>query len=166
MVYTMRMKVDGGCRGNGYDGAVGAAAVIIEHKYGGRWTSWTKRLPTYPRPTSQRAELAAIVLALEKALEKQRQLDRAPFMKVAIRTDSKYAHGCMTDWSFKWLNNGWINCAGNEVANRDLVEEALELEAELEENGDVQYEWIPRDQNQDADEAVNDKLDEMSNDSY
>lgn len=159
MVYNMRMRVDGGCRSNGYVGAVGAAAVVVEHKYGGRSTNWTRRLPTYPTPTSQRAELAAIVLALELAVEKQRQLNNAPFMKVVICTDSKYAYGCMTDWSFKWRNNGWINSAGNAVANRDLVEEALELEAEIEDNGDVQYEWIPRDQNEDADEAVNDELD-------
>lgn len=143
-----------------------SAAVVIEHKYGGRWTSWTKPLPTYPTPTSQRAELAAIVLALEKALDKQRELDTVPFMKVTIYTDSKYAHGCMTDWRFKWSNNGWINAAGNEVADRDLVEEALELEAEVEYNGEVKYGWIPRAQNQDADAAVNDKLDEMCDDSY
>ena len=160
----MYMKVDGACRGNGYAGAVGAAAVIIEQKYG-RCKSWTRSLPDYPTPTSQRAELAAIILALEKALDKARELDTRPFMKVTIRTDSKYAHGCMTDWSFKWRNNGWINAAGNEVANRDLVEEALELEAEIEDNGEVQYEWIPRAQNQDADDAVNQRLDNLSTDS-
>ena len=166
MVYFMHMKVDGGCRGNGYNGAVGAAAVVIEHKYRGRISTWTKRLPAYPTPTSQRAELAAIIFALEKALEKKRQLYTGLFMKVIICTDSRYAHGCLTDWSYKWRNNEWINAAGHEVANRDLVEEALELEDELEYDGEVQYVWIPRAQNQDADDAVNEELDEMGNDSF
>lgn len=163
MVYTMKMKVDGGCRRNGYSDAVGAAAVVLFHKSGG-WTSWTWTLPDSPTPTSQRAELAAIVHALETARDKTVELDNNPFIKVTIYTDSKYAHGCMTDWSFKWRNNGWINSAGNEVANRDLIEEAIDLEDEIEENGEVKFRWIPRSENQIADGKVNDELNEMEED--
>lgn len=70
----------------------------------------------------------------------------------------------MTDWSYKWRNNGWINSAGNEVANRDLVEEAIGLENEIDRNGSVRFRWIPRDENQIADRAVNDELNEMQED--
>ena len=160
MVYTINMKVDGGCRHNGYANAIGAAAVVLLRKYGG-WTSWTRDLPSYPTATSQRAELTAIIFALEKALEKAEDLDNNPFVSVNIDTDSKYAHGCMTDWSFKWRNNGWINSAGNEVANRDLIEEAVDLDDRLEDYGKVTYGWIPRGQNSVADQAVKDRLDEI-----
>lgn len=160
MVYTMNMKVDGGCRRNGYSDAIGAAAIVVFQKWG-RWRSWTRDLPSYPTPTSQRAELTAIIVALEKALEKSEELDNGPFMRVNIDTDSKYAYGCMTDWSFKWRNNGWINSAGNEVANRDLIEEAVDLDNQIESHGKVTYGWIPRDENSIADQAVKDRLDEI-----
>ena len=160
MVYTMNMKIDGGCRRNGYSNAIGAAAVVVLRKYGG-WRSWTRDLPSYPTPTSQRAELTAIIFALETALEKVQELNNNPTVRVNIDTDSKYAHGCMTDWSFKWRNNGWINSAGNEVANRDLIEEAVELDGRLENYGKVTYGWIPRAQNSIADQAVGDRLDEI-----
>ena len=45
MPYIMNMKVDGGCRNNGYQGAVGAAAVVLEKKYRGRRQIWTQVLP-------------------------------------------------------------------------------------------------------------------------
>ncbi|KAL8792720.1 MAG: hypothetical protein Q9195_004695 [Heterodermia aff. obscurata] len=159
MVYIMKIEADGGCRRNGSPNAIGSAAIVVVRR-NGAWTSWTRDLPTYPSPTSQRAELTAIIAALEAALEKAENLDYAPFMRVRIYTDSKYAYGCMTDWSFKWRNNGWINSAGNEVANRDLIEEAVELDGRLERNGKVTYGWIPREQNAVADKAVRDRLDE------
>ena len=160
MVYTMVMYVDGGCRNNGYSNAFGAAAVVIEQRWG-RSHIRTKALPKYPLATSQRAELEAIILALELAQEWAEEMDNTPFMKVTIYTDSKYAHGCMTDWSFKWRSNGWINSAGYEVANRDLIEKAVDLENEIDENGHVSYAWISRSENQEADDAVNEKLDEI-----
>lgn len=159
MVYTMHMKVDGGCRRNGCHDAIAAAAVVVYHR-GGSSTSFSWDLPNNPRPTNQRAELIAIIQALKMARNKASELDRYPFMRVTISTDSKYAHGCLTDWSYNWCNNGWINAAGNPVVNRDLVQEAIDLEAEVERNGNVTYQWIPRSENEDADRAVNDRLDE------
>lgn len=103
-------------------------------------------------------------MALEQALEQYRNIDQTPFMRVTITTDSKYAHGCMTEWRYKWIENGWLNSNGKEVANRDLIERALDLEAEVEENGDVHYAWVPREENHQADTAVNEDLDDMNDD--
>ena len=87
-------------------------------------------------------------------------------MKVTITTDSKYAYGCMIEWRFKWECNGWINAAGRDVANRDLLERAIELEAEVEQYGDVRYRWVPRERNTEADEAANQALDDSDSSSY
>ncbi|KAL8721141.1 MAG: hypothetical protein Q9181_007772 [Wetmoreana brouardii] len=159
----MRMSVDGGCRRNGYSDAFAAAAVIVHRKWG-RTKTWTKRLPSYPRPTSQAAEITAIILALETALDMYNNSDMRPYMRVTITTDSKYAYGCMTEWRYKWVENGWINSAGRDVANQELIQRALELEEEVEEDGKVWYTWVPRDENQDADDAVNEVLNEMDSD--
>lgn len=78
----------------------------------------------------------------------------------------------MTDWYQKWQSNGWRNAAGFEVVNRDLIEEALESHEFLLHLGKVQYEWIPRAENQFADDVANEVLDgsdryyESSSDDY
>jgi ribonuclease HI len=160
MVYIMEIYVDGGCRGNGQPGAIGAAAAIFKKKYGG-YDAWTKSLPKYPPPTNQRAEITAIILALEQALEKLEELDTNPYLDVKIYSDSRYAIGCMTNWIYKWARNGWINAAGNEVANRDLIQEASDLDDRLKKEGDVEYIWIPREENQLADRLCNEGMDKQ-----
>lgn len=82
-------------------------------------------------------------------------------MHVTIHTDSRYAHGCMTDWCRKWQSNGFLNSSGYEVVNRDLIERALELESDILDYGTVHWKWIPRSDNTVADQAVNDEMDKM-----
>lgn len=160
MVYIMEIYVDGGCRGNGQPGAIGAAAAVFK-KRNGKCDAWTKSLPLYPPPTNQRAEITAIILALEQALEKFEELDTNPYLDVKIYSDSRYAIGCMTNWIYKWTRNGWINAAGNEVANRDLIQEASHLDDRLKEEGDVEYIWISREENQLADRLCNENMDKQ-----
>ncbi|KAL8637813.1 MAG: hypothetical protein Q9228_004964, partial [Teloschistes exilis] len=160
MPYTMRMSVDGGCRRKGYSNAIAAAAVVVHRRWGGA-RYWTRRLSNYPRPTNQAAELTAIILALELALRKYNECEKWPYMRVTITTDSKYAHGCMTKWRYKWVINGWVNSAGRDVANQELIQRALELEEEIEQDGNVRYEWVPRGENKLADRWANEELDEM-----
>src|ERR1700722_12779646 len=126
MVYIMKIYVDGGCRGNGQPGAIGAAAAVFK-KRDGKYFGWTRSLPLYPPPTNQRAEITAIILALEQALEKLEELDTNPHLDVKIYSDSRYAIGCMTNWIYKWTRNGWINATGNEVANRILTQGASDF---------------------------------------
>ena len=128
-------------------------------KYGGQ-QAWTRYLPDNPTPTNQRAEITAVIIALEHALEKYYALDGNPYLDVKIYTDSKYVIGCMTEWIHKWLRNDWTNAAGYEVANRDLIHEASDLDDRLREEGDVSYIWIPRGDNQDADDACNERMDQ------
>ncbi|KAI4114236.1 MAG: hypothetical protein LQ345_004958 [Seirophora villosa] len=105
-------------------------------------------------------------MALERALDFYQNCNMSPYMRVTIMTDSKYAHGCMTNWLAKWMNNGWLNCNGNEVANRDLIEQAVDLQDEIERNGNVDYVWLPRELNEEADAAVNEELDTIGSDGY
>lgn len=161
MVYIMEIYVDGGCRGNGRLDAIGAAAAVFQLKWG-KQNRWTRVLPSYPTPTNQRAEITAIILALELALQKYWNLSSNPKLNVKIYSDSKYAVNCMNEWVYKWSNNGWINAAGKNVANRDLIEKACGLDDRLKEEGSVTYIWIPREQNRDADELCNKAMDDMN----
>ena len=58
MVYQMCMRIDGGCRHNGYANAIGAAAVFREYR-SGKGRVFKYHLDHYPRPTSQSKSSAA-----------------------------------------------------------------------------------------------------------
>ena len=62
MGYTMVFYVDGGCRNNGYSNAIGAAAAVQMLRGGGH-RSWYRQI--YDNPTNQRAEITAIIIALQ-----------------------------------------------------------------------------------------------------
>ncbi|KAI1752902.1 ribonuclease H-like domain-containing protein [Xylaria castorea] len=161
MVYVMEFYVDGGCRGNGNPGSIGAAACCLMRKGHGSYGSKSINLPRNPTPTNQRAEITAIILALKWVLQKWKELKSNPFLDVRIYSDSKYAIKCMDTWIYKWVGNGWLNSSGNEVANRDLIEMASDFDYVVKELGSVSYTWIPRSDNQLADGLCNEKLDEQ-----
>lgn len=128
---------------------------------GGKTKAWTITLPLIPRSTNQRAEITAIILALQQALERVGALNDNPRLDVKIYSDSKYVINCMTDWIYKWVDNGWINTKGNEVVNQDLLEEASDLDDRLKEEGKVKYIWIPREENVLADRLCNVNMDDQ-----
>lgn len=163
MVYRMIFNVDGGCRRNGRLSAIGAAACCLERSYGRPADFRICSLPRQrnrPPPTNQRAEITAIIMALEWALEKYETLRSRPELRVTIYSDSQYAVRCMDDWIYKWCRNGWTNARGSEVVNRDLIERASHLDDLVAELGSVDYVWIRREENQAADELCRQRLDE------
>lgn len=148
----MVFNVDGGCRRNGEPDAIGVAACCLQLRGNRHYRLKTRKLDDYPvPPTSQRAEITAIILALEWALERFDELQDSPMLVVDINSDSRYAVDCMTDWIYKWTRNGWTNSRGVEVANRDLLEVASELDDRVAELGSLNYNWVPREDNVDAD---------------
>ena len=163
MPYEMHMNVDGACRGNRRYNAIAAAAVVI-HSKSGHSKIRSTRLPNNPTPTNQSAELTAVIQALHLALAKHRTLDRSPLMQVTIKTDSKYALGCLTQWKDKWIENGWLNAKGKDVTNKNLIKRALNLINKVEQIGDIQLFHVKREQNEEADAAVNKELDCMNED--
>ncbi|KAI1088507.1 ribonuclease H-like domain-containing protein [Rostrohypoxylon terebratum] len=163
MVYKMKFYVDGGCRNNGYTNAIGAAAACLKNRYG-KYRIRTRVLDTDEYyATNQRAELLAMILALEWALERYEELDGYPRLQLTIYSDSRYAVGCLNEWMDRWVANGWMNSRGMPVANRDLIEEAYDLEDKVRDLGSVLYEYIPRSENTVADTACNDALDDIEN---
>ncbi|KAJ7853754.1 ribonuclease H-like domain-containing protein [Mycena leptocephala] len=158
MPYQIDVWTDGACRGNGQPGSIGGAAALFSRPLNGS-RGWIRALPQDPTPTNQRAELTGIILALELAIERRNALDNDPFFILTIHTDSKYAIGCLRDWLDKWINNGWCNTRGFEVVNRDLIEEASELIDNINNGGRVDFVWVPRAQNGDADKLANEACD-------
>lgn len=150
--------MDGGCRHNGTNRACAAAAAVRMTRWKIHWRCEVL-LGGSENSTNQRAEITAIILALEIALEKYEELVSSPQLKLTIFSDSKYAVGCMNEWIYKWTSNGWKNSRGEDVANQDLIRRASDLDDKLTELGTVKYVWIPRSENELADECCNDALD-------
>lgn len=67
-----------------------------------------------PLRTSQRAELAAALEALKRAL-----IDKAT--ELVIKTDSKHVVNCDTVLGKKWESNGYRNSRNKKIANSDLI---------------------------------------------
>ncbi|MBW0527491.1 hypothetical protein O181_067206 [Austropuccinia psidii MF-1] len=161
MPYKMEFQVDGGCRLNGRSNAFGAAACCWML----RWNNHKGRVLKLPQnmrpiPTSQRAELHAIILALEWAVERHGQLNNRPKFRVNIQTDSQYAYGCMSQWLPRWQRNGFLNCRGTKVSNSDLIQKASKLQDKIEDEmrGTVCYRWVPRNKNELANEYATDAI--------
>ncbi|KAF2666074.1 ribonuclease H-like protein [Microthyrium microscopicum] len=170
MPYRMNFSVDGACRHNGTTAAIASAACVYEQRQNQPNPAWTRILPDHPTPTNQRAELTAIIMAQEQALEIARQRGyRSIYVKIS--SDSSYAVHCLTDWPNIWYDNGWRNARGYRVANRDLIEQALNLDDRLMNwdnmgHSNVEYEHIPRNRNREADWHCGQALDELEDELY
>ncbi|KAJ7136114.1 ribonuclease H-like domain-containing protein [Mycena epipterygia] len=165
MSYTLEAWVDGACRRNGFPDAVAGAGVFFP-RFKATVAVYTA-LPRSPQPTNQRAELSAMILALEVAIRKQRRICESktypPFFFLIVHNDSQYAVKCLNTWIDSWLANGWFTSNGQRVQNRDLIEKAHGLKTDIERSfggGRVTFEWVPREENITADTYANRGCDE------
>jgi len=70
------------------------------------------------RTTNNRMELAAAIQGLRKAL---------PASDLHVVTDSRYLHDGISKWVHGWRRRGWRKADGEEVLNRDLWEDLVDL---------------------------------------
>ncbi|KAI5281880.1 hypothetical protein KEM52_003840, partial [Ascosphaera acerosa] len=126
----LRIYTDGSSLANGKAGAVAGVGVFFGP---GDARNVSEPLDG-PRQTNQRAELTAVL----------RALDIAPRTRpVRIVTDSQYAIKCVTVWFGKWRSNGWRNAAGKPVENKDLITAVIARIEERESLGSrTLFEWV------------------------
>ena len=110
----IRIYTDGSALSNGQANSIGGIGV-----YFGPLDKRNVSEPlTGTRQTNQRAELTAILRALEVAPR-----DR----KIDILSDSNYAINCCTVWFQKWRQNNWLNASHKPVENKDLVVKIVDM---------------------------------------
>ncbi len=139
---------DGACRGN--PGPGGWAAYL-------RYGDAEKLIKgAEPETTNNRMELMAAIQGLA-ALKRGSQ--------VKLTTDSQYVRQGITGWIAKWKKNGWKTAARKPVKNQDLWEELDRLTALHA----VEWHWVKghsgHPENELVDQAANDAIDEMQEDS-
>jgi ribonuclease HI len=163
---TMEISVDGGCRGNGSADAIAAAAAVLQFVSGPTYRLRVRRLSNdNQQATNQRAEITAIILGLEMALQ-HKTMGVDPLLNLTNKSDSAYAVNCMNDFIYRWSKNGWRNSRRQAVANQDLIREASRLNGVVKKMGFVKYVWIPRTENTLADKHCNAELDAMEAEGY
>ncbi|KAI4614573.1 hypothetical protein J4E83_007227 [Alternaria metachromatica] len=70
------------------------------------------------KQTNQRAELKAVLIALQKASNK---------VDVLVRTDSQYAAQAVTEWYYDWRIQNWKKPEGKHRQNEHLIEQIVTL---------------------------------------
>lgn len=84
--------------------------------------------------TNQRAELTAVVRALERTKDDE---------KIRIFTDSKYTIDCSLNWYKSWVKNNWKKPNGEDVLNQDLIKQIRALIDERDEEGfTTLFQWV------------------------
>lgn len=115
----MRVFTDGSCSGNGKKGAkAGYAVWFPDHP---TWSRAEIMPPDQPQ-TNQRAELAAIHLAIQ-ILNERGEYDQS----LVIYSDSEYSISCMSKWITGWVAKGWKTAAGKDVLHQDLIRDTTHL---------------------------------------
>ncbi|KAL1887743.1 hypothetical protein Cpir12675_006431 [Ceratocystis pirilliformis] len=124
-VYT-----DGSSRGNGR--VTAAAGVGVFFGYNDP-KNVSARLAGEPQ-TNQRAELTAILFALQRVPHNQ---------KILIITDSQYSIKCATVWAAGWKRKNWMTASGEEVKNQDLVKSIThEISLREQAGGLTSFKWV------------------------
>lgn len=135
---------DGACRDN--PGPGGWAAIL--HRGDDKRVVKGALLET----TNNRMELTA-------AIEGLAQLDQPS--QVVLTTDSQYVRQGITEWIHRWKQRGWRRADKKPVLNQDLWQR---LDA-LNEKHNVSWRWVKghsgHPENEAADRAANQAIDEM-----
>jgi len=127
-VYT-----DGACSRNGQDGAKAGVGVWFgTDDHPDNIGIPLRTLWPLGGQTNQRAELAAIHLALSIVTERDTEAAEADVDSMVIYSDSTYAINCLSTWIQGWRRRGWRNSHGRPVSNRDIIEPTAELLAALD----------------------------------
>jgi len=129
-MYRGEVYVDGACRGNGQPGARGGLGVHfpdlpsqdVSKELGG------------DRQTNQRAGIQASKEAVRAGAD-------LGYDAIVVKTDNEYVVRAQNEWMNKWRGNGWRNCNGKPVVNRDDFEE---LQDAIDDSGmAVRFEHTP-----------------------
>ncbi|KAI1809199.1 ribonuclease H-like protein [Poronia punctata] len=127
---TVRIYTDGSSLANGRVGAKAGVGVFFGDNDP---RNVSERLQGEPQ-TNQRAELTAIVRALELTRHDE---------KIRIFSDSKYSIDCSTSWYKAWEKNNWKKQNGELVLNQDIIKQIRALINERDAAGfKTLFQWV------------------------
>lgn len=109
---------DGGTKNNGSKNAKGGYSVFFPDEL----YSIFNVTKIIKEPTNNICELRAIKNIFKTISENP---DLFKEKNVIICTDSQYSINCLTKWHTGWSKNGWKTAKGQEVKNKELLQQIL-----------------------------------------
>ncbi|KAI1088506.1 ribonuclease H-like protein [Rostrohypoxylon terebratum] len=162
MAFRFEFFVNSSFRRNGHGNVVAAAAACMMAPDRRSFYSRSHILEIDDRrATSMRAQLQAVILALDWALDTCDRLNGNPRVDITIYSDSEYAIRCMGGRADSGIRSRMRNALGMPRRNADLIEEASHLANIARDMGRVTFVHIPREVNTYADSICNETLDEF-----
>ncbi|KAM4060557.1 RNase H domain-containing protein [Hirsutella rhossiliensis] len=126
----LKIYTDGSSLANGKVGSRAGVGVFFGD---GDPRNVSERLVGDPQ-TNQRAELMAMLRALEIAPEGQ---------TVQIISDSQYSINCVTQWAIGWKMKGWVTATGEKVKNQDIIRAVLDrMEERTRAGANTYFHWV------------------------
>ncbi|KAL4075472.1 ribonuclease H-like domain-containing protein [Scleroderma citrinum] len=125
---------DGACSNNGKYGATAGIGIALGEADDQQWSlPIDDNLDPGGRRTSQRAELLAAIVGLDKVAEADGHPDNdEEECCVIIATDSEYVVKGMSEWVPTWKARGWRKSDGRRPSNLDLFRKLDEKVQTLE----------------------------------
>jgi ribonuclease HI len=119
---------DGNCKGNGKKYAKAGYSVFFTDNNESQYFKFNKTRLVVSEPTNNKAELSGIKYAFKTISENQELFKDK---KNIICTDSMYSINCIDKWSKSWSKNGWKNSKGQEVKNKELIQDILTIKESI-----------------------------------
>jgi len=117
---------DGNCKGNGKKNARGGYSVYFGETLS--FSQFNTTIIDTNQPTNNKLELSGI-LYIFKVLAENPSLFKD--INVVIVSDSLYSIKCIDVWSKCWAKNGWKNSKKQDVKNKELIQEILNLKYQV-----------------------------------
>ncbi len=117
----IKIYTDGACKGNPGPGGWGALIIYASEEkeiYGGENLT-----------TNNRMELKAVIMALGEINSGR---------DITIFTDSSYVQKGISEWIFKWKQNGWRSSNRKPVKNKDLWVDLDDISSKFT----IKWEWV------------------------
>jgi ribonuclease HI len=117
----IKIYTDGACKGNPGPGGWGALIIYATEEkeiYGGENLT-----------TNNRMELKAVIMALGEINSGR---------DITIFTDSSYVQKGISEWIFKWKQNGWRSSNRKPVKNKDLWVDLDDISSKFT----IKWEWV------------------------
>jgi ribonuclease HI len=144
MTNKIEIWCDGACRGNQNKENIGSWAVIL--KFGDKEKTFGE---VFENTTNNIMELSGAIAALNAVKNKS--------LPTEITTDSEYVVKGVTEWSKKWIENGWQNAKHKPIENQGLWRFLLDLVSKFDDLTFINCAGH-------SDNAYNNRVDHMCND--
>ena len=129
---TLYIFTDGGCKRNGNQNSKAAYSVLFTENQDSPFFQFNTSQHLIEEPTNNRAELSGILHIFKNIYENKTLFQN---QHIIICTDSMYSINCIEKWSKNWLLNNWKNAKGQNVKNKELIQEILNYRDDLLRSG-------------------------------